>query len=434
MAEKNNGSGAVEKGDTEKIIERLIPSSVGEDEIYLEPNNDKQLDPSIDRIFEENRKSLHKALQDEVQKALSQPVMPKPVLHGMRTEEPSESALSEEIAQQKTVEEIWEKPTSTTTNRKLVIVICVFITLIVREGGWALWQSINDERGNGKNLTILENEFKEKEQEQRTLDEEVSFVRGMIDRYFSATTVSQKSEYIYHAESFKTDIEAYYENNGGVKPVLDYDIKSIFPISLNGENVWEVLFKNKQSLKKEVRRCYVRKNSAGKYKVDWKSDVVFQEDTVQNFKETRSRKATNIKFLVDPTYDEMPTNLWAYKRTEYKVMRLSIPASDMVFWGLDPIYKIGTYNWGFKDTEYKVMRLEIPNSDMVFWGYVKVGSQQLRKLNRYINSDLKKRPKNYSMRHEFILKVRFLADSPHENDQYVLIDDVVSRNWINMDE
>ncbi len=417
MAEKKNSREDVEMVDSEEIIERLVPSSEGEDEVdfkfaddkekedcsidRLFQDDDKIVDPAIDRLFEEDRKSFQKGLQDEVQKALSQPAISKASLFRMRAKEPSESALSEEIAIQKTVEEIWDDSTDEAIevgNRKSVIVMCVFIALFTMAGGWALWQSSNDERGNEVNLIARENESIEKAEEKRSLSNEIIVVSGIIKRYFSAITVSQKSEHIYQAELFKNDIEAYYKHNEGVKPLSDYSIENVFPISLNGEQIWQVVIKNNDVYTDGLRSYYVRKNSDGEYGVDWKADVFFQDNDVKKFKETRSIKATSIKFIVEP------------------------------------MYNTPNYNWGFKDTEYQVLRLEIPNSDMVFWGYVKRGSPEQKKLNRYIVNDLKNPVMNQVMSHEFILKVRFSADSPHENDQYIIIDNVVSRKWINIDE
>jgi hypothetical protein len=119
---------------------------------------------------------------------------------------------------------------------------------------------------------------------------------------------------------------------------------------------------------------------------------------VKKFKTIRSKKATSFKFEVNP------------------------------------MYLFSTYNWGFKDSEYQVLRLSIPNSNMVFWGYVKRGSPEQYQLNSYIEADLKNPIISKTMVHEYILKVKFLADTPHENEEYILIENIVSRKWINTDE
>jgi hypothetical protein len=414
MAEKKNTGEDLKKNDSKEIIERLYPKHADDDEANSELGGERKIDDqSIDRLFQgddkrkddfidhllrENKKSVQTVLEYEVTKALSQPIASKASLYRMRTKEPSKDALSKEIAKLKTIEEIWEEPKSEAGNRKFVIVMYIFIALIMITGGWALWQSTKSERGNDANLKVLEKETKLKEQEKETLGKDIGIVSGIVDGYLSAKTLSEKSEYIYQAELFKNDIMAYYEDNGGVKSASNYSIENVLPMSLEGEQIREVLIKHDQSFNGELTSYYLRKNSDGDYKVDWKADVAFQENDVNLFIKTRSREATNIKFIVEP------------------------------------MYELGTYNWGFKDTEYKVLRLKIPNSDIVFWGYVKQNSEEQKRLNRFIEADYNNSVINKINRHEFILKVRFLAESPHENSEYVLVEDIISQKWINVDE
>lgn len=238
----------MKKSDSEENIERLDDRFIdsAEDEVDIKPtadqemddrsidqlfqNNDKPLDHSIDRLFEEDRKSFKSELKDEVQKALSQPVISKASHYRMRTKEPSEISLSEEIAKQKTVEESWEEAKDESSEvfcRKSVIFMCSIIVLIVMVGGWALWQFSNDERGNDNNISALAN--KSKDQGKRIISKEIMVVSGVIDRYLTAKTLIEKSAYIYQAESFKNVLEIYYESNGGVKPLLDYVIEKCTP-------------------------------------------------------------------------------------------------------------------------------------------------------------------------------------------------------------
>jgi hypothetical protein len=174
----------------------------------------------------------------------------------------------------------------------------------------------------------------------------------------------------------------------------DYTIQNVLPINFYGEEVWEVFIETKDRPNEGVRCYYVRKDTFEEYKVDWEADVVLQKNDIKKFKETRSREATKFKFEVEP------------------------------------IYQMSIYNWGFTDIEYQAYKLTLPDSDMVFWGYVKRDSPEEIKLNRYIERNLNNTLLNTNLRHEFILGVRFLPDSPKENDQYILIDDVVSRKWM----
>jgi hypothetical protein len=296
MPGKNNSSADMKKSDSEENIQRLDDRFIdsAEDEIDIKltsdqeiddrsidqlfQDNDKPLDRSIDRLFEEDRKSFQSELEDEVQKALSQPVMSKASLYRMRTKEPSVVSLSEEIAKQKTVEETWEEAIDESIEvgyRKSVIFMCCIIVLMAMLGGWALWQFSNAERGNDNNFSALENKANGKDQEKRIISKEITAVSGVIDQYLTAKTVSEKSAFIYQAESFKNDLETYYENNGGVKPVLDYIIENVLPINLGGEQVWEVIIKNNHRPTEGALSYYVREDSDGKYKIDWKADVVF---------------------------------------------------------------------------------------------------------------------------------------------------------------
>lgn len=451
MVEKKNTSEDLGVNNSGEIIERLvltladdetdsglIPDQELDDLLIdeLSEDDDKAVDHSLDSLFDEDRKSAQNGLHDEVRKALTQPAISKASLFRMRLREPSESAFNEEIAQLKTVEEVWEEPEAETikvVNHKYITVMSILIAVFLLAGGWGVWRAIDTKKSDNGNKTasVIESRLSAKQ----SLEVDMRLVSEIVKQYLSASTVSHKSEYIYKVDSFSNDIESYYENKGGVKPVMNYGIKSILPLSLNGAQVFEVVMKNKDPQNKKFRSYYVRKNSEGEYKVDWKADVIFQDSDVKKFKETRSKKATNIKCIVNPIYDEMEMMPWVRKRPEYNISPVNIPISDLVFWELEPIYyNLASYNWGFNEKEYNVMRLEIPNSDMLFWGYIKKGSEAEYKLFQYMGSDLKREIIDRKSNHQFILKLRFLPDSPHENDQYVIIDDVVSEKWINMDE
>ncbi|MGJ8657987.1 MAG: hypothetical protein ACSHX6_16185 [Akkermansiaceae bacterium] len=427
MAEKKNNGVDKKRDDSEEIIERLDPIIEGEEDLdttfaeesgmvddeidrLFEKDNEKrdssldilfEDDRELDSLFDEERKSFQKGLKDEVQKALSQPTMSKASLYRMRMSEPSESALTAEIAQQKTVEEIWEEPLGAakeTQNKKSIWVMCSFIALVSMAGAWALWQSTNGTRGNEEELLAQEVETEQKELSKLELEQQLQSVDTLMHQYFTANTVDQKCESIYKADSLRSDIEAYYKENGGPKPSTDYRIDNIFPMEIDETELWEVFIKDKNDLEKDLKVYYVRKDPAGAYKVDWKADVVFQENDIGHFQETRSKEATSFRFKVEP------------------------------------MYKLATFNWGFTDTEYDVLRLSIPDTDWVFWGYLKRGSEAHKKLLLSLDLNLKRQVLDMAVSHDFILKVKFLEDSPKENDQYILIDELVSRKWINIAE
>ncbi len=407
MAEKKNSNEGEEIDDSDEIIERLDPIKLDESDKDVEDidhlfvDDEITRDRSIDSLFDEERKNFQDDLKDEVQKALSQPVMSKASLYRMRMKEPSESALKGEIAQQKSVEEIWEEPIDETVesqNRKSVIVMCVLIALLSIAGGWAIWKSTHDERGNEEELIAQENEVKQRELEKQLLDTKLKKISDLMNQYFSAITVAQKCESIYKGDLITEQVQQYYSSKGGVQPISDYTIDHIIPANVDDGDVWEVFVSSEQSAEGRLKSYFVRLDDEGGYKVSWKADVCFQDDDVKKFIETRSKEA--------------------------KVFRFEVKT----------LLKMATYNWGFKDTDYQVVRLSIPDSDIVFWGYVARGSTEQKMLNRFIELDLKNQVLNKETKHQFILKVRFLEDSPRENDQYILIEDVISRKWVNTAE
>lgn len=417
MEYKKENNREQEKGDSEGSVERLDPVVVGEEDLdvgfakevemadaaidQLFEDDPREVDHSIDSLFDEERKTFKKGLRDEVEKALSQPAMSNASLYRMRMNDPSEEALSAEIATQKSVEEIWEEPLDEAKemqNRKSMRLIFVLIASLFVAGSWALWTSANDERGNEEDLVAQENENKQKELSKLELGKERDKVYARMHEYFSAITVDQKSESIYKVENFQKEIVAYYEQQGGVNPYVEYNIDNMFLIDVAGEDVWEVFVKDMASVEKELKRYFVRKDTDGSYKVDWEADVIFQRDSLSEFQEMRSSKPKNFRFLVEP------------------------------------MHKLATYNWRFKDNEYVPLRLSVPDTDYVFWGYVKRGSDEYEELVKYMDFNLKDVILDVKPVHQFILKVRFLEDSPTENSQYILIEDIVSRKWVNMVE
>jgi hypothetical protein len=407
MAGKRNTNEYSEEDDIDEIIERLDPRlavKIEIDEQFIDrlfQDEPKKKDDSLDGLFEEDKSSLHRGFQDEVQKALSQPEMSKASLYRMKSKEPTFKAFDEEIAKLKSVEEIWEESSqgaTKTLNRKALIALYVFITVIITMIIWAIFTSLNDKRDSDAQLNALTSETINKELQEKKLNIEIKEISELIDRYLSATTKLEKIECIYKADDLINEIDRYFKEHERFKSPSDYVIDSILPISVNGENLWEVLVIEKTISGERFHNYYVRKNSDGDYKVDWQEDVIFQENDVVKFKETQSRESTSIKFIVEV------------------------------------ITGMSAYNWGFMETDYQVFRLREPNSEMVFWGYVRRGSPEQMKLNQSIENDLKNTLSKKTVRHEFILKVRFLPDSPTTNDQYILIDDIVSHKWLTINK
>lgn len=388
------------KNDKQKIIVRLVPDS----EKYNQPGK---------KTGKKRKGQLYKK----------------------RTHEPNENTLKAEIAVLKTIEETWgdsvdEMPTK--IKGKTGYLIIIFFLVIIIVAGWSLLNSFYDQSADDASLAKINNEFEKNETQQYSIKDEIKIASKLIDHYLKASTANEKSKYIYQAGVFKHDIQAYYEKNQ-LAPILNYHINGVLPITINGEEILEVVIKKKDEISETIRSYYVRQDIDGLYKIDWKADVNFQDNNIIDFKESRSKTATSFKFEVK-RISYIKTFDWAFKNPDFTMLDLKAPYSDQIFWGLESRYQFGAYNWGFKDTEYSVFRLNIPNSNLVFWGYLKKGSPEEEKLYRLIEENLKMRVLHHQINHEFILKVRFLEDSPIENDQYIFIEDIISQRWINTDE
>ena len=140
MEGMNNSSESEINDDLEVIIERPEHRASDEHAIdeqfidHLLKDEPKIVDHSLDKLFEEERQNLTRGLQDELQKALSQPQMSKASLFRMKLSNPDESAFVEEIATLKSVEEIWEEEAQSIdkkSNRKSIIVIRISIIFFI---------------------------------------------------------------------------------------------------------------------------------------------------------------------------------------------------------------------------------------------------------------------------------------------------------------
>lgn len=278
-------------------------------------------------------------------------------------------------------------------NRKSTIAVCLLTAMVAMAVYWVLSKPTNDKRENEGLIVEMKKQFFEKEKEKKIIDREVEDVSNLLHQYLSAPTVEEKFSYIYNADDHKDKIREYYNENGGVKPLEDYFIYLVLPTHIDGEEIWEVTVKKNQEGIDNISSYYVRKDSDDEFKVDWFSDVALQENDILEFKKSRSNRPTKFKFQVKKLNDKP------------------------------------TYNWGFRDTEYEVVKLTEPNTNLVFWGYLKIGSSAHTSMNRYLGMDLKNRIVDVEFIHQFILVVKFLKDSPRENDQYIVIEDVISRRW-----
>ena len=217
-------------------------------------------------------------------------------------------------------------------------------------------------------------------------------ITKIIEDYLSAETVDEKCRHIYKADEYRSEIESYYQQHGGLKEINDFKIGGIKPVLFDSKEYWQVVITREQD-----KIIYLRNSPNNSFKVDWKADVVFQANDIASFIDSNTEEPTMFRF------------------------NIKISAERPV------------YNWGFTEDEYFSVNLSVPGTDKYLWGYVKKGSELHERFLR-LNRETESFQFASSSKSESILKIRFLKDSPTENKQYVLIDDIISSSWVNTKE
>lgn len=368
------------------------------DSLFKEETSNIEQD--LDGLFDEKREEARSKLQEEVDRALSQKEMSRASLYRMRLNDPTEEALKEKKAQHKTVEEIWEESDldHESKNKGSIYLMSIVALLAIIAGSWALWEASHDERGDEEHILASEKKSKQEELDRIALSIEVNDVSLLIDGYLSAKTVEQKLKYIYKADEFGELIKAYYADQDEFVPYGEYYVKSSISNTFDGVEFWQVITERDFNGIIRNELLYIRKNSLGEYKLDWKASIGFQDFDILKFKNSRSTEAVSFKFQV--------------------VM----------------LEEMGVYNWGYNDIEHQAFRLSSPDGNYVFWGYVKINSQLHQGLLRIIKLMRYRSMTNNTEFTRLTLRVRFLEDSPMENDQFIFIEELVSSTWMNPTE
>ncbi len=395
------------KVELEEVIERLspaMPMDSTEDKLPVASELEDQgvkSEQSLDWIYKEAQKRLSDVSDYKQNADASERLASDEVSKTRKSKKPSNQVPLEKRRKIKSLEETWGESSGKSglfIDRKSRGVMISFSLLIVAAIIYAIIISRNKDQVNG-NLSNNDGvQISNIEDELSNLEMKVKLVSDVADQYLSATTVEEKCKYIYNSVALKDKIEKYYKDKGGITTMENYTIKNVIPVKLVARYVWEIIVTSEDLPEGESLHFYVRRDSEEQYKVDWKADVAYQDNDVNEFKKSRAKKSTAIKFKVDVITGET------------------------------------IYNWGFTEEDYNVLKLSAPNSDTVFWGYIKKDSPLSSELILNIESNIKNTLSDIKVENQFILKVRFLADSPRENDQYILIDDIVSKKWVNTQE
>lgn len=296
----------------------------------------------------------------------------------------------------KSLEDKWSAPTKKNEQaggHKILYSVCTILGLMILLGLWFTFQSLANSTNDKRELAFSE-QGTLKTVDKISLGTQIKEITKIIEDYLSAETVDEKCRHIYKADEYRSEIESYYQQHGGLKAINDFKIDGIKPVLFDSKEYWQVVISNTRELHKII---YLRNSSNKSFKVDWKADVVFQANDIASFIASNTEEPTMFRFNI-----------------EISVVR--------------PVY-----NWGFTEDKYFSVNLSVPGTDKYLWGYVKKGSELHERFLR-LNRETESYRFASSSKSESILKIRFLKDSPTENKQYVLIDEIISSSWVNIKE
>jgi len=349
-----------------------------------------------DDLFDELRDNTQRELRKEVQKALVQPTASKAGLYRMRSKDLSAKDLKEDDKALNDLEEVWgEVDVESEAKRKLILFL-LLVAISVSCIYWAFSQSFDVAADTPFNH--LNDLPKEKNTEKADLRKEMTEAGLVMQNFIQAETLEVKKQFIYKTNEFEAIMKQFHAAHGQFPIHERFQINMILPVMLADEQLWMAKVQIQVEGAKRVKSYFLRKGVDGKFKVDWKATVGYQENDIEKFVKERSKIPTEFRFIV--------------KREK----------------------RIPSYNWGFREFEYLPVILKVPNTDYTFWGYVKRGSKSHRDISLAMKVDKKSGAMIRANHFQYILKVRFLEDSPKENDKYILIDELVSPKWVDLCE
>jgi len=294
----------------------------------------------------------------------------------------------------KSLEDKWSAPIEKNEQaggNKILYSVCTILGLMILLGLWFTFQSLANSTNDKRERTLSE-QGTLKTVDEVSLSTKIKEITKIIEDYLSAETVDEKCRHIYKADEYRSEIESYYQQHGGLKEINDFKIGGIKPVLFDSKEYWQVVITREQD-----KIIYLRNSPNNSFKVDWKADVVFQANDIASFIDSNTEEPTMFRF------------------------NIKISAKRPV------------YNWGFTEDEYFSVNLSVPGTDKYLWGYVKKGSELHERFLR-LNRETESFRFASSSKSESILKIKFLKDSPTENKQYVLIDDIISSSWVNTKE
>ena len=245
--------------------------------------------------------------------------------------------------------------------------------------GWMFFRT-NEEKVNVE--AVVEEVVFHREKEEGIRDDAQEYyaeIEGVIRGYLLAKSVSEKAKYVRHPDRVAPLMTKYYEEHE--LRAVEFDRIENF-ISLVIENYPFVAVSSKIKNGDDV--VLLLDTRGDRVKVDWESNVVYQEVAFEDFVKSRTTK----------------------------------PKDFRVFARMD-----NHYAGGYSEGEYVCYLLDIGNTDDYIFGYAKRGSKEHQEIHRTLAPGLK----SGQGRQPMILSLRHLPSKTGRGA--VLIDSFKAPRW-----
>ena len=185
------------------------------------------------------------------------------------------------------------------------------------------------------------------------------------------------------------------------------------------------VIRNPQRAKPRLMRQYPkgRIEPPGLAQFNTSGNLIFGDSSAVVEVRTRNSETRQLTFVVTPEGLKIDWESWAgWSEMTWPALLAEVPTQATAFRVV--VKRVDYYNFSFSDdTQWQSYGLESPDGEHMIFGYVKRGSAAAEKI--HMSSDVEQAA--------MIVKIRFPAQVASSNNQ-VVIDDVLSNDWLEKDE
>ena len=185
------------------------------------------------------------------------------------------------------------------------------------------------------------------------------------------------------------------------------------------------VIRNPQRAKPRLMRQYPkgRIEPPGLAQFNTSGNLIFGDSSAVVEVRTRNSETRQLTFVVTPEGLKIDWESWAgWSEMTWPALLAEVPTQATAFRVV--VKRVDYYNFSFSDdTQWQSYGLESLDGEHMIFGYVKRGSAAAEKI--HMSSDVEQAA--------MIVKIRFPAQVASSNNQ-VVIDDVLSNDWLEKDE